>query len=235
VSEQVEHLRNILRRPWMLALSVGVVAAGLAGIVSAHGGDPSLIHGCVSTSSTPRGQVTIYSLPGQVGPSNGLGGPTGSCGALGAPLDWNALGAVGSTGATGASGLIGPTGLTGGTGPSGPSGAPGAGGPAGPSGPTGASGPVSTTVKTTTVTLNGPTGPNVVLGPASVTCDPGQILVGGGARIAGTQPNRAFLKDSYPNPNSANTWTALGIVQVADQSISAGQSINITAFAICTP
>src|SRR5437763_15402906 len=99
------------RRPWLLALFVGLCAAGAAGLVSAHGGDSTLIHGCLSTTSNPRGQVTVYSLPGQAGPSNGLAGPTGTCGALGQPVDWNGQGLQGPPGVPGPSGASGPTGL----------------------------------------------------------------------------------------------------------------------------
>jgi hypothetical protein len=96
-----EELRTIVSRPWIAALGLGLVSAALAGIVSAHGGDSTSIHGCVSTSSNPRGQVTVYSLPGQSGPSNGLAGPTGSCGILGVPMDWNGQGVRGPSGPTG--------------------------------------------------------------------------------------------------------------------------------------
>jgi hypothetical protein len=116
-------LRRLVARPWLIALSVGLIAAGLAGLVSAHGGDATLVHGCVSTNSNPRGQVTVYALPGQSGPSNGLAGPTGSCGALGTPLDWGVIGPAGPQG------LPGPSGITGLGGPSGPSGVPGPRGP----------------------------------------------------------------------------------------------------------
>jgi hypothetical protein len=143
----------ILRqRPWLLALFIGVLLAGAAGLVSAHGGDSSLIHGCVSTSSNPRGQVTIYSLPGQSGPSNGLAGPTGSCGALGQLVDWNAQGIAGPSGPSG------PQGPQGSLGPSGPSGPQGLLGASGPSGPAGASGP-------TGLGASGPSGPSGVLSP----------------------------------------------------------------------
>jgi hypothetical protein len=113
-------LRRLVARPWLVALSGGMLAAGLAGLASAHGGDSTLVHGCVNVSSNPRGQVTVYSLPGQTGPGNGLPGPSGTCGTLGLLLDWSGAGGSGAAGATG------PTGPTGVTGPSGPTGAVGA-------------------------------------------------------------------------------------------------------------
>ena len=56
-------------RPWLISLAIGLVGAGLAGIVSAHNGDPTAIHACVSQSPTNRGAVIIYSAPGLQGVS----------------------------------------------------------------------------------------------------------------------------------------------------------------------
>jgi hypothetical protein len=117
------NLRALLRRPWLLALGVGLLSTGLAGLVSAHGGDSTLVHGCVNQGATPRGQLTVYSLAGQTGPTNGLMGPSGVCGTLGQPLDWSG---VAVAGVSGAAGPVGPIGVTG---------APGAVGATGPTGP----------------------------------------------------------------------------------------------------
>ena len=70
-------------RPWVLALVVGLLAAGAAQLVSAHGGNPNLIHGCVNPSSVPRGQIIIYSAPGL--PNSD---PNAICGTRGFPMDW---------------------------------------------------------------------------------------------------------------------------------------------------
>jgi hypothetical protein len=47
---------TLVHRIWLFALLIGLVAAGAAGLVSAHGGDPTLIHGCVSTSTRCPGR-----------------------------------------------------------------------------------------------------------------------------------------------------------------------------------
>src|SRR5678815_2333550 len=105
-------MATLLRRPWLLALLVGLVAAGAAGLVSAHNGDATQIHGCVNQAATPRGQVIIYSAPGL--PGSDL---SSTCGTRGTPVDWGQVGPAGATGATGASG---PSGMPGPSGPSGP-------------------------------------------------------------------------------------------------------------------
>jgi hypothetical protein len=105
-------MAHVLRRPWVFALFIGLVAAGVAGLVSAHNGDPAAIHACVNQASSPRGQVIIYSAPGLTGAEPA----TSTCGTRGTPVDWGQTGGVGATGpagATGASGLSGPSGATG--------------------------------------------------------------------------------------------------------------------------
>src|SRR5436190_16033586 len=102
-------MANLPRRPCLFALFAGILAAGAAGLVSAHGGDPTQIHACVNQAATPRGQVIIYSAPGLPGSD-----PSSTCGTRGTPVDWGGVGGAGATG---------------------PSGAPGASGANGPSGP----------------------------------------------------------------------------------------------------
>jgi hypothetical protein len=87
-------------------LLIGLVAAGAAGLVSAHNGDPTQIHACVNQGATPRGQVIIYSAPGLTG-----GEPaTSTCGTRGTSVDWNAQGIPGAQGPTGPTGATGPRG-----------------------------------------------------------------------------------------------------------------------------
>src|SRR5947207_2532847 len=76
-------LAQVLRRPWLFALLFGFLAAGAAGLVSAHGGDGTQIHACVNQAATPRGQVILYSAPGLPGSD-----PNGACGTRGLPVDW---------------------------------------------------------------------------------------------------------------------------------------------------
>src|SRR3954463_16217409 len=93
------YMTTVLRRPWLLALFVGLLAAGAAGLVSAHNADPTQIHACVNQSATPRGQVIIYSAPGLPGSD-----PTSACGTRGLPVDWGQTGGTGATGPAGATG-----------------------------------------------------------------------------------------------------------------------------------
>jgi hypothetical protein len=105
----------LVGKSWIFALILGLVAAGAAGLVSAHNGDPAQIHGCVNQAATPRGQVIIYAAPGLAG-----GEPaTSSCGTRGTPVDWNAQGVQGPAGPTGTTGATGATGTTGATGATG--------------------------------------------------------------------------------------------------------------------
>jgi hypothetical protein len=176
-----KRLAQLGRRPWLVALIVGVIAAGLAGIVSAHGGDSTLVHGCVNLSTGSggaRGQVTVYSLPGMTGPGSGLAGPFSVCGTAGLALDWDGTigggapgptgpaGGPGPVGVTGPIGEIGPAGPTGGGGPAGPTGRGGATGPAGSTGPAGATGPVGSTGPIGATGLAGATGPAGTTGPS---------------------------------------------------------------------
>src|SRR5256885_12624103 len=105
----------ILHRPWLFALLIGLLAAGAAGLVSAHGGDPTQIHACVNQAATPRGQVIIYPAPGLAGSD-----PASTCGTRGTPIDWGSQGVPGPAGTTGFTGLPGAPGAGGGTGAPGP-------------------------------------------------------------------------------------------------------------------
>lgn len=60
--------------------------------------------------------------------------------------------------------------------------------------------------------------------PASATCDAGQVLVGGGAKI--DDPGSLAVHESYPN--GARTWTAT----VGNDDTS---QHSFTVFAICLP
>ena len=66
---------------------------------------------------------------------------------------------------------------------------------------------------------------------ASVTCPAGKVLLGGGAQVTTTaaQKSRAVLVSSYP---SAGGWTA---VVVANAALGAGNTMTVTAYAVCTP
>jgi collagen triple helix repeat protein len=103
----------------LLALIAGFLG-GQAGSASAHGGDISLIHACVNSSS---GAVKIV-------------GANDSCPSGYSPLHWSIQGPAGQQGPQGNQGIQGQVGPTG---PQGPQGNMGPMGPAGAQGPAGSS------------------------------------------------------------------------------------------------
>ena len=122
-------------------LALGVSALGVLGIaayVSAHGGDPTRVHSCVTNSN---GALRIIAA-------------TGTCRSGETALDWNIVGPVGPMGPAGPQGPVGPIGPQGAAGPQGPTGATGPQGPQGEPGPQGAQG------------TQGPEGPEGPEGPA---------------------------------------------------------------------
>jgi len=116
---------NRLKNPLLIA-NIVVMLLVTASLVSAHGGDLSLIHACVRNSS---GAIRIV-------------GATGTCDpAKETPLDWNIVGPQGPVGAQGPQGDPGPAGPTGSAGPQGLIGPQGPAGPQGPQGEPGPQGP----------------------------------------------------------------------------------------------
>ena len=67
---------------------------------------------------------------------------------------------------------------------------------------------------------------------STATCDPGKVLLGGGARVTTTDTNlaRAGLVTSYPS--STTTWTAIGMV--TDSNLANGRTVSVTAYALCS-
>src|SRR5436853_5670777 len=93
--------------PRILAiLAIGLLVGGIATLVSAHGGDTTLIHSCVQKSN---GGVRIV-------------GANDICKVNETSLDWNIVGPAGSPGPTGPEGPMGPAGPQGPMGPAGASG-----------------------------------------------------------------------------------------------------------------
>ncbi len=124
-----------------LALSLSILV--MPATLSAHGGDPNVIHLCVHKDRRDgdvHGYVRVVlpkeqcghneaavhvSRAGSNGASSPIPGPPGPAGP------------AGPAGAPGAAGATGPTGAPGPAGPQGPQGATGSQGPAGPPGPAG--------------------------------------------------------------------------------------------------
>jgi hypothetical protein len=73
-------------------------------------------------------------------------------------------------------------------------------------------------------------GVTVVLGPSSVSCDAGQHVVGGGAKLD-FAADRELLGDSYPSDD--RTWT-VDVVGDANP-FGTGAPTSYTVYAICAP
>jgi hypothetical protein len=84
-----------------------------------------------------------------------------------------------------------------------------------------ATGLAKVSFKSATVTV--PVGGNA---PATATCDPGQVVVGGGATLE--NDNDQFVNDTHPQ--GTNAWTAL-----AFNSGGAAAPRTMTVYAICVP
>ena len=67
---------------------------------------------------------------------------------------------------------------------------------------------------------------------ATASCPAGKVVLGGGAVVTttATQKERAHLAISYPS--STTTWAATGVVAVG--ALGAGQTMTVTAYALCS-
>jgi hypothetical protein len=67
---------------------------------------------------------------------------------------------------------------------------------------------------------------------ATATCPSGTVLLGGGAFVSttATQKERAILQSSYPS--STTVWTGVGVVGIG--ALGAGQTMTVTAYALCS-
>jgi hypothetical protein len=140
------------------------------------------------TSVSIGGKTVIDNTGNWVGPSGGLGGPTGATGPAGPP------------GASGGTGPAGPAGASGGTGPAGPMGPTGSAGPAGAPGPAGANGPTG---------AQGPQGVQGPQGAAGAFTAPANVWA-----IFGTGPFTMYTGPGYtvtaPSATSITITTTAG-------------------------
>jgi hypothetical protein len=67
---------------------------------------------------------------------------------------------------------------------------------------------------------------------ATASCPSGKSLLGGGGLVTTTvaQKERVHLTASYPT--STTVWTAIGVVGVG--ALGAGQTMTVTAYALCS-
>jgi hypothetical protein len=161
-----------------------------------------------------------WSVRGRRGPVGrrglrGIAGPQGPAGPQG-----------GGAGPQGPAGPAGPPGSTGSAGPAGPP------GPAGPAGPAGTPGPAGAQRVTGTAVLSGVNAARNTVVTASVTCPAGTVVLGGGGLVTTTaaQKERALLVSTYPSAD--DTWTAQGVVAIA--ALGAGNTMSVTAYALCS-
>lgn len=113
-----------MKQGLILAAAVGAAMA-LPVPASAHGGSPSIVHGCIK-----NGALTVRIVA-----------PSAACASNETARHWNVTGVKGPAGPQGATGPRGPSGPVGAGGAQGPAGTDGADGGAGPIGPQGATGP----------------------------------------------------------------------------------------------
>jgi hypothetical protein len=77
-----------------------------------------------------------------------------------------------------------------------------------------------------------PNAPRNTVITATATCPAGKVLLGGGANVTTTAPQkeRAHLVGSYPS--SAGTWTGVGVVGISN--LGAGRTMTVGAYALCS-
>ena len=104
-----------MRSSSVRTLAIGALIGGLTAalvtstVIYAHGGDGSLIHGCINAN----GGLRITGAPGYGNPSTGCAGGETS-------VDWSQTGPPGPAGPAGTAGVPGPQGTIGPPGPAGP-------------------------------------------------------------------------------------------------------------------
>jgi len=83
-----------------------------------------------------------------------------------------------------------------------------------------------------TPVTSAPNAPRNTVLTATATCPVGKVVLGGGALVTTTAPQkeRAQLVASYPS--AADTWTAIGVVTVS--ALGGGQTMIVTAYALCS-
>ena len=226
---------------WVTTATAAFLLVGLSSFASAHGGDPTQIHGCYKTGGNLRVVAPLESCkPGETALDWNIAGPQGPAGPLGPTGPAGPAGPQGVQGPAGPQGPQGPQGAEGAVGPSGPAGPAGPQGPEGPAGPEGPQGPA------------GPEGPQGPPGPGLgnlmvveeispinsadskavlARCPLGGVAVGGGAGIGG--PNSVALAESdfYFDDSGAR----IGWIARAQESVPTSADWVLVAHVLCAP
>jgi len=217
-------------------LLVMLLAASLTNwVVSAHGGDTTLIHACVKVGKPNDDDDKDKAKSERDDEARGkhgsirIVGADEDCNKHEVALDWNIQGPMGPAGPQGPQGDVGATGPSG---PQGPNGDPGIAGPAGPAGPTGPQGPSGPpgfsgyeVVRTDFLVLAGG------FLRDTTRCPVGKVVLGGGATVvgAGTANFHTVLQESSPGTIGGGAQS-LWLVAVQNND-TVDHTIGI--FAIC--
>jgi hypothetical protein len=196
--------QKLLFPKWLVVLNMVLISLVSVTLVSAHGGNTTLIHACVSNSS---GEIKIV-------------GANANCPSNYRALDWNIQGPAGQQGPigpVGPMGPVGPIGPIGPIGPMGPQGEPGAQGLPGIQGPAGISGLEVVQVNSGTL--------NEFRIDVVVDCPAGKQVLGGGFATVG---NNQYVTVMANAPLGNNRWVA-----TLFQSDLVARLWTVQAYAIC--
>ena len=67
---------------------------------------------------------------------------------------------------------------------------------------------------------------------ATATCPAGKVLLGGGGLVTTTVSAKERVHLAGSHPSSTTTWTAIG--DVGNGAVGAGQTMTVTACALCS-
>jgi hypothetical protein len=67
---------------------------------------------------------------------------------------------------------------------------------------------------------------------ATATCPAGKVLLGGGGLATTTVSAKERVHLMGSHPSSTTTWTVIGVVGIG--ALGAGQTMTVTAYALCS-
>lgn len=207
--------KNLQFPKWAVVFIVVQISLLSVTLVSAHGGNTTLIHSCVNNTS---GEIKIV-------------GANANCPSNYRALDWNVQGPAGQQGPIGPMGPVGPVGAIGPIGPQGLQGErglqgeqglqglPGQQGIQGVQGPAGISG-------LEVVQVNGPTQVAARI-DVLAECPAGKSVLAGGFQMAGDNSNTSVVADG---PFGLRGWAVTAVTNDYP-NVRSGWSVQV--FAIC--